>query len=66
MILVMVGSTVSKHSRRSDVGMGSSSHDLGAHLVTTECKQSRGYWLKEGEWKAGEWSMMEFNIMVIR
>ena len=38
MILVMVGSTVSKHSRRSDVGMGSSSHDLGAHLVTTECK----------------------------
>ena len=38
MMLVMVGSTVSKHSRRSDVGMGSSSHDLGAHLVTTECK----------------------------
>jgi len=35
-ILVMVGSTVSKHSRRSDVGMGSSSHDLGAHLVTTD------------------------------
>ena len=33
MILVMVESTVSKHSRRSDVGMGSSSHDLGAHLV---------------------------------
>ena len=38
MILVMVGSTVSKHSRRSDVGMGSSSHDLGAHFVMTECK----------------------------
>ena len=33
LILFMVGSTVSKHSRRSDVGMGSSSHDLGAHLV---------------------------------
>ena len=31
-------STVSKHSKRSDVGMGSSSHDLGAHLVMTECK----------------------------
>ena len=37
MILVMVGSTVSKHSRSSDSGMGWSSHDLGAHLVTTEC-----------------------------
>ena len=37
-ILVMVGSTVSKHSRRSDVCMGSISHDLGAQLVTTECK----------------------------
>ena len=34
----MVGSTASKQSRRSDVGMGSSSHDLGAHFVTTECK----------------------------
>ena len=39
-ILVMVGSTVSKHSRRNDVGMGSSLHDLGAHLVTSECKES--------------------------
>ena len=38
MILVMVGSTVSKHSRRSDVAMESSSHELDAHLVTTECK----------------------------
>ena len=38
MMLVMVGSTVSKHSKRNDVGMGSSSNDLGAHLVTTECK----------------------------
>ena len=38
MILVMVGSTVSKHSRRSNVGMGLSSHDLGARLVMTECK----------------------------
>ena len=40
MILVMVGSTVFKYFRRSDVGMGSSLHDLGAHLVTTECKKS--------------------------
>ena len=38
MILVMVGSTVFKHSGRSDVGMGSSSHDLGARLVMNECK----------------------------
>ena len=38
MMLVMVGSTASKHSRRSEVGMGSSSHDLGAHLVMSECK----------------------------
>ena len=38
MILVMVGSTVSKHSRRSEVGMESSSYDLGAHLASTECK----------------------------
>ena len=39
MMLVMVGSTASKHSRRSEVGIGSSSHDdLGAHLVMTECK----------------------------
>ena len=38
MMLVMVGSTVSKHYRRSDVGIGSRSHDLGAHLVMTECK----------------------------
>ena len=37
-MLVMVESTVSKHSRRSDVGMGSSLYDLGAHLVMTECK----------------------------
>ena len=38
MMLVMVGSTASECSRRSEVGMGSSSHDLGAHLVMTECK----------------------------
>ena len=38
MILVMVESTVSIHYKRCDVGMGSSSHDLGAHWVTTECK----------------------------
>ena len=39
MMLIMVGSTVSKHSR-SDVGMGSSSHDLGTHLVMSESKYS--------------------------
>ena len=38
MMLVMIESTVSKHSRKSDVGMESSSHDLGAHMVMTECK----------------------------
>ena len=38
MMLVVVGSTASKHSRRSEVGMVSGSHDLGAHLVMTECK----------------------------
>ena len=40
MILFMVGSTVSKHSKRSDVGMGSSSHDLDTNLVMTEFKSS--------------------------
>ena len=38
MMLFMVGSTASKYSRISDVGMGLSSHDLGAHLVMNECK----------------------------
>ena len=61
MMLVMVGSTVSKHSRRSDAGMGSSSHDLGAHLVMTEYKYSVVILLK-----GGKWSLLEFNIMVIR
>ena len=37
MMLVMV-TTAPKHSRRSEVGMGSSSRDLGANLVMTEHK----------------------------
>ena len=37
---VIDGSTTSKQSSRSDVGMGSRSHDFGAHLVRIESRCS--------------------------
>ena len=40
MMSVTDGSTTSKLSNRSDVGMGLRSHDLGAHLVKIESRCS--------------------------
>ena len=40
MMSVMDGSTTSKQSSRRDVGMGSRSHDFGAHLVRIESRCS--------------------------
>ena len=44
---VMDGSKTSKQSSRSDVGMGSRSHDLGAHLARIESRCSVVTGLKE-------------------
>ena len=40
MMSVMDGSATSKQSSRSDVGMGSRSHDFGSHLVRIESRYS--------------------------
>ena len=47
MMSVMDRSKISKQSSRSGVGMGSRSHDLGAHLVRIESRYSVVTGLKE-------------------
>ena len=47
MMSVMDGSKTSKQSSRRGVGMGSRSHDLGAHLVRIESSCSVVTGLKE-------------------
>ena len=39
-MFVNTGKTVSRHSRSSDVGIGSSAHDLGKHFLNRDRSES--------------------------
>ena len=49
-MFVNTGKTVSRHSSSSDVGIGSSAHDLDEHFLSRDCSKSAVLGCITAEW----------------